>query len=84
MKRAALTIALVSVSVWAVLAVFALIGGGFGDTQWKIVASSMLVTAGAVVAMACAIPLHTGRLSLLPYVGIAASTTAKPETRRAA
>jgi len=74
MKRAALTVALVSVAVWAVLAVYALIGGGFGDTQWKIVGSSMLVTAGTIVAMGCAVPLQSGRLSLLPYVGIAAST----------
>ncbi len=73
MKRAALIITLASVAIWAVLAVVALLGAGFGDTQWKIVTSSMLVTGGAIIAMGCATPLHSGRLGLLPYVGIAAS-----------
>jgi len=75
MKRAALIITGASVAIWAVLAVVALLGASFGDTHWKIVTSSMLVTAGAIVAMGCAIPLHSGRLSLLPYAGIAASVS---------
>lgn len=75
MKRAALIITGASVAIWAVLAVIALLGAGFGDTHWKIITSSMLVTAGAIVAIGCAIPLHSGRLSLLPYVGIAASVS---------
>ena len=75
MKRAALIITLASVTIWAVLAVVALLGASFGETQWKIVTSSMLVTTGAIVALGCAIPLHSGRLSLLPYAGIAASVS---------
>jgi len=73
MRRAALTITLVSVGIWAALAILALLGGGFGDTQWKILLSSMLVTAAAAVAMASAVPLHAGRLGLIPWVGIGAS-----------
>ena len=75
MKRAALIITGASVATWAVLAVVALLGASFGETHWKIVTSSMLVTAGAIVAMGCAIPLRSGRLSLLPYTGIAASVS---------
>lgn len=73
MRRTALIITLTSIGIWALLAIFALLGGGFGDTQWKILVSSMLVTAGSVVALACAVPLHAGRLGLLPWVGIGAS-----------
>ncbi|MCJ7726802.1 MAG: hypothetical protein MUP76_10500 [Acidimicrobiia bacterium] len=73
MRRAALIVTLVSVGIWAIIAIFALLGGGFGDTQWKILASSMLVTAAAAVAMASAVPLHAGRLGAIPWIGIGAS-----------
>lgn len=73
MRRAALTITLTSVVLWALLAVVAVLGGGFGDTHWKILLSSMLVTAAAAVAMACAVPLHAGRLGPIPWAGIGAS-----------
>jgi hypothetical protein len=72
-RRAALIITLISVAIWALIAIIALLGGGFGDTQWKILASSMLVTAAAAVAMAAAVPLHAGRLGPVPWVGIGAS-----------
>jgi hypothetical protein len=73
MRRAALVVTLVSVGIWAILAIIALLGGGFGDTQWKILLSSMLVTAAAAVAMACAVPLHAGRLGPIPWLGIGAA-----------
>jgi hypothetical protein len=73
-KRAALTITLISVGVFALLAVIALLGGEIGDTEWRIILSALLVTAAAMVALACAVPLHAGRLGMLPYAGIGAST----------
>ena len=73
MRRAAMVITLVSVGIWALLAVLALLGGEFGDTQWKVLLSSMLVTAAAAVALACAVPLHEGHLGPIPWIGIAAS-----------
>jgi len=72
-RRAALIVTLVSVVIWALIAIIALLGGGFGDTQWKILSSSMLVTAAAAVAMAAAVPLHAGRLGVVPWVGIGSS-----------
>ena len=73
MRRAAMIITLISVVVWALLAVLALLGGEFGDTQWKILLSSMLVTAAAAVALACAVPLYEGHLGPIPWIGIGAS-----------
>ncbi|MHC5012828.1 MAG: hypothetical protein ACYTG6_18100, partial [Planctomycetota bacterium] len=73
MKRAALTTALVAVAVSAALGVYALVGGSFGDTAGKVLGTSMLVTAAAVVALAAAIALESGRLGKLPYLGVAAA-----------
>jgi hypothetical protein len=73
MRRAALIITLGSIAIWTILAIIALLGGGFGDTQWKILVSSMLITAGSMVALACVVPLHAGRLGLLPWAGVGAS-----------
>ena len=73
MRRAALIITLTSVGVFALLAVFALAGGSIGDTEWKIILTSLLVTAAATVALACAVPIHDGRLGPVPYLGIGAS-----------
>ena len=73
MRRAAMVITLGSVLIWALLAIIALVGGEFGDTQWKILLSSMLVTAAAAVALACAVPLHEGHLGPIPWIGIISS-----------
>jgi hypothetical protein len=73
MRRAAFIVTLVSVAIWALLAILALLGGEFGETQWKTLGSSMLVTAAVAVAMACAVPLHAGRLGPVPWVGMGAS-----------
>jgi hypothetical protein len=72
-RRVALIITLTSVGILAVAAIFALVGGAMGDTEWKIVITSLLVTAAAAVALGCAVPIHDGRLGWLPYLGIAAS-----------
>jgi hypothetical protein len=68
-----LVIALASVIVWTALALVALVAGSFGQVQGKILGSSMLATAAAVVGLACAVPIASRRLGFLPYVGIAAS-----------
>jgi len=73
MKRAALTTALVAVAVSAALGVYALVGGSFGDTEGKILGTAMLVTAAAIIALAAAMALESGRLGWLPYVGVAAA-----------
>lgn len=73
LKRIALITALAAVGVAAVLGIVALLGAGFGDTQLKILTTSLLVTASAVVALACAMAREAGRLGRLPHVGIAAS-----------
>jgi hypothetical protein len=73
MKRAALTTALVAVALSAALGVYALVGGGFGDTEGKVLGTSLLVTAAAVIALAAAVALEGGRLGRLPYLGVAAA-----------
>ena len=73
MKRLALTVALISVALLALMAVFALAGGEIGDTGWKVISSSLLVMAGTIVALASAVPLQQRRLGLLPYAGVGAS-----------
>lgn len=73
MRRVALTTALVAVGVSSTLGVYALVGGAFGDTEGKVLGTSLLVTAAAVVALASAVALESGRLGLLPYVGVGAA-----------
>ena len=73
MRRAALTTALVAVGVSAALGVYALVGGAFGTTEGKVLGTSLLVTAAAVVALAAAVALESGRLGRLPPVGVAAA-----------
>jgi hypothetical protein len=73
MRRVALTTALVAVGVSALLGVYALVGGAFGDTEGKVLGTALLVTAAAVVALAAAVALESGRLGRLPYLGVASA-----------
>jgi hypothetical protein len=73
MRRIALYITLAALGVVALLAVFALVGGEIGDTEWKIILTALLVIAAAAVSLGCAVPIHDGRLGWLPYLGIASA-----------
>jgi hypothetical protein len=73
MKRVALIVALVAIALSAALGVYALVGGTFGDTEGKLLGTSLLVTAAAIVALAAAVALESGNLGKLPYLGIGAA-----------
>lgn len=52
MQRIALWIVVGSVSISALLGIWALLAGDFGDTQWKILGTTASVTGASVLAMA--------------------------------
>jgi hypothetical protein len=52
-RRIGLTIFFVSVAVNAALGIYAVLAPGFGDTQGKILATSLCVTGAVLVALAC-------------------------------
>ncbi|MCA8973189.1 MAG: hypothetical protein KDC98_00635 [Planctomycetes bacterium] len=55
----------------ALLAILAVLSGGFGDFQTRILASSASISAASVCAMACAAFRERGRLPRLGTAGIA-------------
>lgn len=73
MKRAALVTALAAVTVSAALGIYALVGGTFGDTEGKLLGTSLLVIAAAIVALAAAMALEGGRFGRMPYLGVGAA-----------
>lgn len=63
-----------SVTVGALLAIVALLGGDFGTTQGKIIGTSFSLAGGGVLVLACASAWERGRLGPLPAIGSIAST----------
>jgi hypothetical protein len=57
----------------AAIAVFVLLSGDIGDTEGKILGTSLLATASAVLAMTCAPALSRGRVWVVPHLGMASS-----------
>ena len=76
MKRSFVRIVIVLISVNAAIAVFVLLSGDIGETEGKILATSLLATAAAVIGMVCAPALSSGRAWLIPQLGIGASVVA--------
>ena len=54
-------------------AIFVLLGGDIGDVEGRILGTSLIATASAILAMACAPALSKGRLGLVPHLGMAAA-----------
>lgn len=67
------TVVLVSIAVGAALGIVALVVGDLGETGWKIVGTSFLITATALVAMPSVAAWERDRLGPLPLTGVAAS-----------
>lgn len=67
------TVVLVSIGVGATFGVIALLVGEIGDTGWKIVSTSFLITAAALVAMPSVAAWERDRLGVLPIVGVAST-----------
>lgn len=57
----------------AAFAIIVLLGGDIGDVEGRILGTSLIATASAILAMACAPALSKGRLGLVPHLGIAAA-----------
>jgi len=72
LRRIVRQLILLSIVVNAVLGIWAL-GGELGAFQGRVLASSLLVSATGVVAMACATALPSRRLGIVPYSGIVAA-----------
>lgn len=69
LRRAGLAIFFVSVSVNAVLGIVAVLTPDFGETQGKILATSLCVTGAVLVALACEPAWERGRLGVVPLAG---------------
>lgn len=73
MKRSLVRIVIGLIAVNAAIAVFVLLSGDIGDIEGKILLTSLLATATAVLAMVCAPSLAASRLLPVPQIGIAAA-----------
>jgi len=73
MKRSLVRIVIALIAINAAMAVFVLLSGEIGDTEGKILLTSLLATATAVLAMVCAPALTARRLRPVPSIGIAAA-----------
>lgn len=61
---------LVALAITAMVAIVAILGEGFGDLQWRIMATSGAVSAASICAMACAAFLERGRMPWFGHVGL--------------
>jgi hypothetical protein len=71
MRRLGLGIFFVSVAANATLGIYAVLAPNFGETQGKILATSLCVTGAVLFALACEPAWERGLLSPVPYAGAA-------------
>ena len=71
-RRLALRVFFASVALNAALAIYALLAGDFGETEGKILFTSLSVTGAVILALACEAARERGRLGPLPRIGAAA------------
>jgi len=71
MRRTLTRLVIALIVANAALAIVALLSGDIGDTEAKILGTSLLATACAVLAMMCAPALADHRLGAVPHLGIA-------------
>lgn len=70
MKRLALRILIASVAVAAVLGVYALVVGKFGEVEVRILLTSLTVSGTSILGMACGVAWERRRLPVLPQAGV--------------
>ena len=70
MKRSLLVVLVGSVVLNAALGIYALVRGGFGDVERRVLLTSLAVSAAGVLGLACAPALERRRLGPLPRVGL--------------
>src|SRR5512144_2343493 len=73
-RRIALAGFFASVSINAALGIYALVAPEFGETQSKLLASSMCVTGAVLVALACEPAWERRLLGPVPYAGVVFGT----------
>jgi hypothetical protein len=73
MRRSLVRLVMVLIAVNAAIAVFVLLSGDIGDTEGKILITSLLATGTAVVGMVLAPALTARRLGPVPAIGLAAA-----------
>jgi len=73
MRRSFVRIVIGLISANAAIAVFVLLSGDIGETEGRILGTSLLATATAVLGMVCAPALSAGRRRPIPLVGMAAA-----------
>jgi MFS family permease len=74
LRRAGLGVFFASVTVNAVLGIVAVLSPDFGDTQGKILATSLCVTGAVLLALACEPAWERGLLGLVPLTGAVLGT----------
>ena len=70
-KRTALWFLIASVAVSAVIGIIAIVIGAFGKTEARILLTTLAVSAASICALACGALWESGRVKLLPMIGIA-------------
>lgn len=73
MKQLALRILIVSVALSAVMGIYALLAGDFGDTEMRILFTTLCVGGASILAMACAPAWERRRMGVLPLAGVVMS-----------
>jgi hypothetical protein len=70
-KRTALWFLIGSVAVSAVIGIIAIVIGAFGKTEARILLTTLAISAASICALACGALWESGRVKLLPMIGIA-------------
>ncbi|MCY3571401.1 MAG: hypothetical protein OXH19_08710 [Chloroflexi bacterium] len=71
LRRAALRILLVSLALSALIGVIALLDSDFGDTQEKLLLTSLATLGASVILLSCGLAWERSRLGPVPPIGIA-------------
>jgi hypothetical protein len=69
-KRLALRLLIVSVGISALLGIYALLAGDFGELEVRILLTSLSVSGASILSMACGVAWERGRLGYLPRAGV--------------
>lgn len=69
MKRLWLKILIASVAISAALGIYALLAGDFGETEVRILLSSLTVSATSILSMACGVTWERRRVGSVPPAG---------------
>lgn len=72
-RKNALRVVLVLIAINAAFGVFTLLGGSVGETQEKVLGTSLLATLGAILALANAPAASSGRAWFWPRLGMASA-----------